>query len=303
MQVLKFSKDNYKINLRIHEKLPKSDLEYINNLLYENLFQYSKVTNRYNPDSELFQFNNIITNFRGSREFFNYLSDAIHWFGITDGVFNPFVTSILDNLKALPKSAQWKDEQLFKMENINLDFPKTVGDLPRFIEIDYTNYHVKFLNPVNLDLNGLSKGKFLDKLAGILRKYINHFSLTFGGDKIYVTPDRQEDWQVKVDNPVTGEKGIITINARNEGISISGKIGLKDVLEDATKYTLLDAEKQEKIKTELAMVVIRAENAITSDVLAKTFYLADEKERKMLANKFQNIKRVEIDKKGKVIMH
>ena len=305
MKIIRNTVQNYKLILSIKDNLDEKTSSFIKTYLNRQIEQFSKVTDRYNVESELFKFNNSIDIFHGSKEFFDYLSDATYWLGITDGIFNPFASQILEDLKIYRDKSKWKDEGLFKLDKIDLDFPKKLNQLSEYLEIDYTNQTVKFFRPVELDFSGLKKGKFVDKLCKQLSNYIKHYSMSFGGDAYFKTPKEKKPWEYSITNPVTKEEKILTLQLSNEAFSMSGQgvYGLRDGIKDYEKFSLLDPNIQKKADSNLASVTVQADNCITSDTLAKTFYIGSILERKKLEKKFKNIKRIEIDRKGKVVLY
>lgn len=293
--------DGYKLNIQFKDEISKETYESLSKIIESELERYGQVVERTNPESEVSKFNSSLNNFSGSREFFDYFSDAIHWFGITDGIFNPFVVSVLDDIKQLKvNSPEWKGDSLFKLNTVKANFPKNFSELSKFLQIDYTNYQIKILRPVSLDLSGLSKGKFVDKLSRKLSRDLNHYSIQFGGDSFFKTSAKELPWRVKISNPVTREKGIVTIEATDEAISISGKLGQKKILSTGEEYILLNPDSQIRVENNLAMVVIKSDQASKTDVLAKTFFIANEDQRTALSKKFPEIYRIEIDQSGKL---
>jgi len=298
MQSLSLNVLNYKLNIFIKDEIDKSTYNYIETHVKKELVKLNNVVNRNKKDSEISLFNVSIDKFRGSREFFNYLMDAIYWFGITGGIFNPFTVAVQEELHT---KDYWSKETSFRMNRIMYDFPSTIDDLARFLKVDYTNQVVRFVQPIKVDFDGFFKGKFIDELTKSLTKFIKNFSVKFGGDAFYRLSTGEQPWIISIKNPIDLEADDILVEAKNEAISFSGSIEMNGLINE-DDYTLLDPKKQEKAKSNLALVVVKAKNCLTSDVLAKSFYIGTKKDRYKLKSKFIDIKRIEIDKNGKAII-
>lgn len=304
MKELKYSLQNYKLKVAFRDELDDTTYEFIRNSIEDEIVKYKEITALEDKSSEIYKFNTALSDFAGSRDFFDYIMDAIYWFGITDGIFNPFVVStVKEDFENIQSSTKWEKDSLFKLKQISYDFPRNIGELRKYVDIDYTNYRVKFLRPLKLDLIGISKGIFIDKICKRLCKHVDNMSITFGGDKFYKTADPEQPWVVSIDNPVTNEKAEINLTAANQAVSVSGNIGTNDVIDDLSKYVILDPKNQMPFNNDLAIVIVKADNSKTADVLAKAFLIGTEEERTRLARKFPDIKRIEIDTKGKLIVY
>jgi thiamine biosynthesis lipoprotein ApbE len=288
--------------LRIKDEVDKATLQIIKNTLDREIKEFKSIADRLEPSSELYDFNNSITDFEGSREFFDYLSDAIYWFGITGGIFNPFITTVMEDLKNYRDESKWADGTLFKLNNLDLNFPKKINDLANFVDIDYTNQRVKFKRPLSCDFSGMRKGKFIDKMCKKLSQYIKYFSINFGGDAFYIVPKGQTPWTIDIDNPITKQKDVTTLQANNEAISVSGKVGV-DGLQNTTSYVLLNPQEQRATQGKFAVVIVKSKMSITSDVLAKSFFIASGDEREKLQKKFPEIQRIEIMDDGRMVIY
>ncbi len=304
MKELKYKLQNYKLKVEFRDEVDAATFDFIEKSIEDEIENYKEITTLEDTNSQIYKFNTALSEFSGSRDFFDYLMDAIYWFGITDGIFNPFVvTTVQKDFENIQNSNQWEKDSLFKLKQISHDFPRNIGELRKYVDIDYTNYQVKFLRPLKLDLIGISKGIFIDKICKRLCKHVNNMAINFGGDKFYKTDDPENPWVVSIDNPVTNEKAEINLTAANQAVSVSGNIGANDVIDDLSKYVILDPKNQKPFNNDLAIVIVKADNSKTADVLAKAFLIGTEDERNRLAKKFPDIKRIEIDDKGKLIVY
>lgn len=303
MKNLSVKNDGYKFTVSYRDEITESDLKHLGTLVKEEVKKYMDTVDRANPASELSLLNNSIKSFTASRDFFDYFSDAIHWFGITDGIFNPFLISALDDIKEFKTNHKnWEDNSLFKLNNPTRGFPKQISELSDYLDIDYTNYTIKKLRPVIIDLSGISKGKFIDRIGKAINEILDSYILRFGGDAYFKTAEGNKPWVIKVNNPVN-KKLIMELNASNEAVSISGKLGNKKIVEPGHEYMLLNPSSRLDVADDLAMVLIKSNITAKTDVLAKSFFIANEQERAKLAKKFSDITRVEVSKDGKVIMY
>jgi thiamine biosynthesis lipoprotein ApbE len=303
MKQINLAAQNYKISISFRDDdIEDYDFEQIREEVDLELANFEFATNKKNPDSEITKFNKEINEFKGSKDFFDYLADAIFWYGATDGIFNPFANSINSDFKNI-KGKEWNGDDLFKLNNIRHDFPRKLDELTEYIDIDYENYIVKFKRQVELDLSGINKGIFIDRLTKRLKKYSEEFHIQFGGDNFYANDDPEDDWNFTINNPVTMESGDINLKISNEALSISGNTGQNHVIDDVSSYQLLNPQTQKKTNGNLALVIIKGQDCKTTDVLAKAFLIADEDEREELSNKFRKIQRMEVDSSGRVTMY
>lgn len=294
--------ENYKLIVEFRDKLDSKSKLYATKTIEDIVIQYKESFDRANPYSEISKFNDSIELYEGNNIFFDFLTDAIYWFGITDGIFNPFaISTIQEDFSGIKKI--WEGDDLFKLSNINYDFPQKINNLIEYLEIDYINKKVKFLRPLKIDLSGISKGILVDLICKELHKSFDDYSISFGGDKFFKSRNNESSWSFEFKSTVLNFDSQINLEANNEAISISGNIGQNDFIDDLSKYTLIDPISHKKLNTKRSIVIVKADNCTTSDVLAKAFLIGSEETRKRLSAKFIKISRFEIDENGKVSIY
>lgn len=301
MNKIEFSLDNFKLFIQFRKGIDLTSENFVREIVTKHIHQYKNAF-ALDGKSELSIFNRSLKEFSGSEYFFHYLMDSIYWFAITDGVFNPFAILPLreDFLKIKNDDT---NDYLFKLSQVNADFPKTADNLTEYIDIDYINGKVKFIRPIKIDFSGISKGILVDSIVKDMINNFDDFSISFGGDNYFKSDSKQHNWDFEFKSMINSKENESKLIANNEAISISGNTGQNSFIDDLSKYQLIDPITKENSNSKISIVIIKADNCTTSDVLAKSFLIADVDTREKLSKKFKNINRVEIDLEGNIIVY
>lgn len=278
---------DFKISIKVFDSKAKSSE--IGSLLDESIKKFELTTEQSNTESEVFRFNNSIDKFSGSREFFDYLADATYWFSISDGLFNPFITNILEDLKFFKQKYTWKEESSFKLKNIDLTYPKSPKELNDYIQIDYAGNKVNFVRPISLDFEGLRKGKFIELFIKKLSKFTSYFQIEFSGDYYFSVPNNQPSIKFNL-KKTAGLNDSFELDLSNQALSTAG-FNSKDISK------LFASGKK---ASDLKGVIVIGENSTATDVLSKMLFLTHKNQRSDIKKKFANYRFIEVDSKGKM---
>ncbi len=239
----------------------------------ERLFARNEQTlSRFRAESDLSQLNQNPTHTsRVGSDLFNALEQALWFAHRTNGIYDPTVLPILEQLgydrsfekiepsvAGLPSGATQNDEingQWSSVEDVRLDrFAMTVS------------------RPVGMrfDLGGMGKGWTVDRASDLLHGE-GPFFLNAGGD-IYAggAPDHPSGWEVEIENPLEPTDCIARVRIRDRALATS-TIGKRRWLYDGRPvHHLIDPKRRDAAETDvLSATVITARTAM-AEVLAKT---------------------------------
>lgn len=222
-----------------------------------------------------------------SEELFDLLEQSKRYHELTGGIFDPSVLPVMESSGYVGAYGEYS---LIKK-----------GDFSQLILDRSTRTVVK---PHNLmvDLGGIGKGFIVDKVAGFLGGYFEHFLVYAGGDIAVRGVNKKEDyayWAIDIEHPkVSGESAALLL-LKDVSVATSGRNRKHWLNQGQKKHHLIDPSTQESASYGLLSVSVVAASTAEADVFAKTLFIAGKEKGMAMAEKLK-IPAVFIDAHGVV---
>lgn len=136
---------------------------------------------------------------------------------------------------------------------------------------------VRFTQPgIELDLGGIAKGYAVDRVIALLKQRgITRALVSAGGSTIYGlgAPPGNDDWKVKLQDPLGEEKIATTVRLKDQALSVSGSYEKFFELAGVRYSHVMDPRTGRPVPGVLSVAVI-TDSGTAGDVLDNAFYVA-----------------------------
>lgn len=252
---------------------------------FENRFS------RFKEDSELSRLNKSSGGiFPASDEMIEFLLRAKEAYEITNGIFDPAILPVLENIgydrdfeSIKAKTAMASVKQIQNGFTNQLSFNDAV--------IDSQNNVVKLPPGMKIDLGGIAKGFIIDKIAAQLNNMFENFWISAGGDMYLAGRDSEnKNWQVGAQNPLEHNQDILSLNipAGGSAVATSGITKRKGIIGGHGWHHLIDPRINLPADNGILAATVVADTVWLADVLAKTAVILGRKEGIEFLNDFPN---------------
>ena len=244
----------------------------------ECCFEKVRIFNRFDPESELSQFNRHIGRFRNASP--DMLTLALHTLAFhkeSDGLFDSRILSILEQVGYEEDFSHMPPhpsilEKLFSLRNTSLKHDlKVWGEMLRF--------------ETGMDFSGIAKGYILDRMADCLRNdQWQNFLVDSGGDMVLCGTNREgSPWNINVENI---PEASLMLAITEKAIATSGITRKQWTSSQGKRYHhLINPRHPNTFSFDLLSVTAISTSAERADFLAKTLFLMGEKEGLSCATK------------------
>lgn len=251
--------------------------------VFENRFS------RFQETSELSRFN-ASAGEAVSREFFVLLKEAAWFYRETDGIFDPGVLSILENIG-------YRGHKSVATRGVK----KEVS----FKELILDETHQAARKPKNLqlDLGGIGKGYIVDLVADWLSKKYAHGIVDAGGDMRVFGGDREQNldyFAIDVENPFNQKQNLATLILKDCAVATSGVNRRHWEYQGERHHHIIDPSRKKSAQSGLAQVTVIASRATAADVYAKTLLVLGLKQGEKFAQE-KNIPACFVTENGRII--
>ena len=241
------------------------------------LFQSLENTcSRFLPNSELSLLNHQIgIEVNVSSEMFSILTEAQHFFQVTDGIFNP---SILD---AIENNGYTKSIERIRGQNLVLSEKSSVAVKIKPFNLNEMKQTATLFSKI--DLAGIAKGWVIDRAVLILEK-IGYGFINVGGDiRIFGTLPRPLN--IGIENPFDITKMISSLQVSCGAIATSTTMKRRWRVNEEWKHHLIDPRTGNPSTSKIVSATVTAPTALEADVLAKTVLLLGEEKGRAVITK------------------
>jgi thiamine biosynthesis lipoprotein len=141
---------------------------------------------------------------------------------------------------------------------------------------------------VELDLGGIAKGYAVDRAVAVLKRYgVNSALVSAGGSTIYGLgyPPAKSAWEVKVQDPVDRNKTAMTVQLKDQSLSVSGSYEKFFELGGVRYSHIMDPRTGKPIQGMLSVAVI-TRDGLSGDALDNVFYVLGVRQSRARLNKF-----------------
>lgn len=279
------------------------------NINIKNIFQkietnaeiFEKKFSRFDSKSELNKINYKKTKqIKVSKEMLDLLSKAKQAFRKTKGLFDPTILTSLENI-GYNKTFSKIDQKNISLPEIKTKF-KTRIPFSR-LRINKKNQIIASPPSLLIDLGGIAKGYWVDKIVPLLNKYSDSFWISAGGD-IFIKGKKENGnlWEVGVQNPLNLDNDILTLNVPSHGIGIAtsgitkrhGKNG------KIFWHHIIDPHSGIPVKNDILSVTVLTNSTTNADIIAKTILILGIQQGLAKINTMRNYECIIIDKKSKI---
>jgi thiamine biosynthesis lipoprotein len=221
---------------------------------------------------------------------------------MTNGLFDPTIHSVLSrsgydktfdslkNLKNDKKVSEKIDEKKSSFEEFSInEKDKTISSPPG----------------LKIDLGGIAKGFWVDKMKDLLDKQCNDYWISAGGDIFIKGKDEKDEcWQVAVQNPLKLDEDLLYLNIPDGGFGIatSGVTKRQWIKNGKKRNHLIDIRTNTQVKNSILSVTVIAKTTTDADVMAKTVLILGIKKGLALVHSIQDYECVIIDKNLKMFI-
>jgi len=274
-----------------------TDINFTNDLveLEKVVIDFENAFSRFILTSELNLFNEASGSFWASTELIDILLAARNFYHITKGIFNP---SILPDLERVGYDKSFNliepndEKKVFLVEYKKNDF-----DL---INVDIANNLISKPVDLKIDLGGIGKGYIVDLLVKkIESKGYTSFWISAGGD-MYLSGlmENKEPYQVGIQNPLRLDEDIASLVVLDHKLAVatSGITKRKWKREGKMYNHLIDPRTGTSVANDLLAVTVISDQAIKTDVFAKTVLILGKEQGLEFINKQDNTEALIIDK-------
>ena len=260
-------------------------------VLQDFYFSVEKIFSRFDPKSELGQFNQNLGKFlKASPHFLAVAKKNLEYCALSNGLFDPRIIEILEFI------GYEKDfRKNVPVANVENDFPKTI--FPK-LENDLVIRGEEILFNRRMDFAGIAKGYVTDMAGGMLKRAgFQNFLIDSGGDMLAAGfSENGEAWKIDVEG-IAKEK--ILIKLENEAIATSGIGRRKWESGEKRFHHLVNPKEPEKFNFDLQSVTVVAPSTTESDFWAKVLFLKGKDEGKRFANE-NKLKAIFLDYRSNV---
>lgn len=240
--------------------------------------------------------------FQASDEMIELLLRAKEAHEITDGIFDPAILPVLENI------GYDRDFESIKAKAVMASakqIQKKFSNLPKFENaiIDDQKNTVKMPPGMKIDLGGIAKGFIADKIATRLKNKFENFWIAAGGDMYLRGCDSEnKNWQVGVQNPLKHNRDVLSLNIPAGGATVatSGITKRKGKAGSFNWHHLIDPRTNLPTDNGILGATVIADLVWLADVLAKTALILGEKEGIDFLNKLPNVSGLLIDNNLKI---
>ncbi|MFA6024099.1 MAG: FAD:protein FMN transferase [Candidatus Gracilibacteria bacterium] len=220
---------------------------------------------RFIPTSEVSQLNTAMgAELEVSDEMIELVTQAKKAYELSKGLFDP---TILNALKLIGYNKSFSVEP-----DDSSDGEQDFNERPRLESLKIGKNTLQAPEGFCLDLGGIAKGYWVDKMAKVLAKSHQNFWISAGGD-MYMK-GKQEDgnlWEIGVQNPRSLEEDLLRLKIREEGqgIATSGIAKRQGIRNGIPWHHLIDPRTGLPTQNSILAVTVLANSTMQADVMAK----------------------------------
>jgi thiamine biosynthesis lipoprotein len=257
-------------------------------LSFNEIERLSKIFNRFDSSSELYNLNQTGQLFGASSDLLNILKRSIEYSEITEGLFDITVLPLLElNQKSFNKyNTPPNNSEIIEVKSL-VDYKN----------IQIQNGNIKLLKPgARITLDSIAVGYIVDKVSNLLADGKVNNMLINGGGEIYPVGSKEDGtlWRIGIANPRDNNQYLAIIDSGNWAISTSGDYET-NFTDDYKYHTIIDTRIGISPK-ELASATVIAEDTVTADALSTACIIMGKDEALSLVEHLSGVEALLIDK-------
>jgi thiamine biosynthesis lipoprotein len=210
---------------------------------------------------------------RASRQFFDGVSAAIAAARETDGLFDPTVLPVLLRLGYDRSYAEiLSDSRALPESRDSASGP--AGGVWSEVVLDRTQRLITLPPDVQLDLGGIAKGLYADRLAHELAGWPGGIVSAGGDMRLWGTPPDDDSWIVGIEDPTNPVDDIAWFEVEHGGVATSGTNRRHWQRAGREVHHLIDPRTSLPVEGVLRSVTVVAETAADAEVAATAIFVA-----------------------------
>ncbi len=233
---------------------------------------------RFQSDSELSQLNaQIGYPFYASALLYQSVREALHFYEVTDGIFNPFMGQLLCQL-GYDQTLDWDAADTRILANkqqrgnrAGMDYTAHRATRPKQYTLDPILKTIHLHTDVQLDLGGIAKGWSAAQLANMLQEQGEESGMIDAGGDLVVWGSQQRDYHVEIADPWQDNRTAATIELTADvGIATSSVLRRSWQGSDQRHYHhLIDPRSGTSAQSEWVQMTVLSPSLTCSEVYAK----------------------------------
>jgi thiamine biosynthesis lipoprotein len=235
--------------------------------------EWERTFSRFRSDSELSRLNQAGSTQRASQMLFDGVEAALAAARMTDGLFDP---TLLPSLVAFGYDRPYDEIVAAGREVAARDFPDGLLRPSGWqdIVVDYARREIMLPPGVQLDLGGIAKGRYADRLASELAGWPGGVVSAGGDMRLWGTPPAGDRWVVGVEHPDDTDSDIGWLEVAAGGVATSGTNRRHWRQAGRSVHHLIDPRTGRPADSGLRMVTAVAPSAIEAEVLSTALFVA-----------------------------
>jgi thiamine biosynthesis lipoprotein len=234
---------------------------------------WERTFSRFRPESELSRLNRTRGPFRPSRLLFDGVEAAVSAARATDGLFDPTILPAILSIGY--------DRSYARILAAGSEVAGTVGamDTPpcgrwRDIVLDRSQKVIEMPDSVRIDLGGIAKGMYADRLAAALSRWQGGMVSAGGDMRLWGRSPDGESWIVGIEDPDRPGEDIAWVEVAGGGVATSGTNRRHWRLAGEDVHHLIDPRTARPVEGDLRVVTVVAATATDAEAAATALFVA-----------------------------
>ncbi|HBU07225.1 MAG TPA: hypothetical protein DEB09_04035 [Candidatus Magasanikbacteria bacterium] len=288
----------------VGDNFANTNLTNLENLLQEEAKKFEKVCSRFDPESELNKLNKNFGYCSISDTLLELLTLAKEAYTNTNEIFDPTIIKALENIGYNKSFSQMQSisEIINEKNSINLSDYKS---RPKFSEliIDKDNSQIYLPPNMQIDLGGIAKGFWVDKMMKTILVSYKSAWLSAGGD-IYIRGSNETNnfGKILIQDPTNLAKNLLSciIDLEEFGVATSGIAKRQGRRNGKDWHHIINPQTGLSAKTDLLSATVLAKNTTEADVYAKTAIILGSQQAERFLRETVGCEYILINKEKKV---
>ena len=214
-------------------------------------------------------------------ELFNFIAECVRYSEDSDGAFDITVGPLMKAWGFFRGEGRMPNQKELR------DVRQKIGY--QHIILNAKEKTIRFdREGIDLDLGGIAKGYAVDQAIKILKTHdIERALISAGGSTIYGlgSPPEKDGWEIEIQDPLDARKIALTVNLKNQALSISGS-SEKFFEVNGKRYShIMDPRTGKPVMNILSVAVI-TDTGTKGDALDNIFYVQGAGKAKTMLKKY-----------------
>lgn len=237
---------------------------------FDEVDRIDRLMSHYKADSPLSRLNREAAKapVKTDLELFDFLAECLRYSRASEGAFDITVGPLMKAWGFFRGEGRMPSEQDLAKARRSVGF--------QHVKLDEKKRTVFFDQPgVELDLGGIAKGYAVDRAVALLKQQgINIALVSAGGSTIYGlgAPPNEAGWEVKLLDPIAPDKIALTVQLKNQALSVSGSYEKFFELGGRRYSHIMDPRTGRPVEGVLSVAVITG-GGTAGDALDNVFYV------------------------------